>query len=334
MYALTLEEEKKFLAIRSPKNKFSINMQNKIHLDTDLGGDTDDLCALAMLLKWLDVQIIGITTNTEKEAKRAGYTKYALKVAGKENIPVKAGSDIASGYYRGLPGLPNERDYWPEPISSSPNPLDEALELLKDSIEQESIVVGIGAFTNFFLLDQKYPGILKKTKLFLMGGYVYPVREGYPQWGNNIDWNIQVDVKSAKYVLENSNPTLIPLSVTVETAIRRAFLPALRQSGKLGEIMANQAEALNREHDHESKIGKSCHNLPTDILNFQHDALACAIALGWNKGVEVEEVPLRFEIKDTYLHEIPDKNGKPIKVVTKVDGDKFSELWLNIVTRS
>ena len=24
----------------------------KIHLDTDLGGDIDDLCALAMLLKW------------------------------------------------------------------------------------------------------------------------------------------------------------------------------------------------------------------------------------------------------------------------------------------
>ncbi len=34
----------------------------KVHLDTDLGGDTDDLCALAMLLKWPDIQITGITT--------------------------------------------------------------------------------------------------------------------------------------------------------------------------------------------------------------------------------------------------------------------------------
>ena len=31
---------------------------------------------------------------------------------------------------------------------------------------------------------------------------------------------------------------------------------------------------------------------------------------------------------------IPDKNGKPIKVVTKVDGNKFNEFWLNIVTNS
>jgi purine nucleosidase len=304
----------------------------KVHLDTDLGGNSDDLCALAMLLKWPNVQIIGITTNTEKEAKRSGYTKYALQVAGIEDIPVKSGSDITSGYYRGQPGLPNESEYWPEAILSSPNPLDEALELLKASIEQDAIVIGIGSFTNFCLLDQKYPGILKKAKLFLMGGYIYPVREGYPQRGNDTDWNIQVDVNSAKYVLENSNPTLIPLSVTVETAIRRAYLPKLSQAGKLGEIMATQAAALNKEYDNEGKFGKICSGLPNDILNFQHDALACAIALGWNDGVEVKEVPLRFEIKETYLHEIPDENGKPTQVVTKVNGDKFNELWLSTVT--
>lgn len=305
----------------------------KVHLDTDLGGDTDDLCALAMLLKWPNVELTGVTTNTEKEAKRAGYTKYALKLAGRDNIPVEAGSDINSGHYRGQPGLPNESDYWPEPIEPSPNPLDEVLELLKASIEQEAIVIGIGAFTNFFLLDQKYPGILKKAKLYLMGGYIYPVPEGYPQWGNDMDWNIQVDVNSAKYVLENSSPTLIPLSVTVQTAIRRAYLPKLREAGKLGEIMAHQAEALNKEYDNEGKIGKTCRNLPPDILNFQHDALACAIALGWSDGVKIKEVPLRFEIKDSYLHEIPDENGKPIKVVTKIDGNKFNEIWLDLILK-
>src|SRR3989344_3819095 len=124
----------------------------KVHLDTDLGGDTDDLCALAMLLKWPNVQITGITTNTENNGKRAGYTKYALKVVGRETIPVKAGADVSGGFYRGKPGLPNESDYWPEPIDASPNPIDEALELLKSSIEQEATIVGIGAFTNLFLL--------------------------------------------------------------------------------------------------------------------------------------------------------------------------------------
>lgn len=305
----------------------------KIHLDTDLGGDTDDLCALAMILKWPDIEITGITTNTELDGKRAGYTKYALKVAGREYIPVKAGADVSSGFYRGKPGLPNEKDYWPEPILPSPNPVDEELDLLKSSIEQDTIIIGIGAFTNLFLLDQKYPGILKKARLYLMGGYVYPVREGYPQWGNDMDWNIQVDVNSAKYVLENSSPTLIPLTVTIETAIRRAYLPSLRQSGELGEIMAIQAEAINREYNNEVKFGDTCKGLPSDILNFQHDALACAIALGWNDGVEIQEVPLRFEVKDSYLHEIIGNSGKPTKVVIRVNGDRFNEFWFNIVTK-
>ena len=41
-----------------------------------------------------------VAEQDEKEAKRAGYTKYALQVSGIEDIPVKAGSDITSGYSR------------------------------------------------------------------------------------------------------------------------------------------------------------------------------------------------------------------------------------------
>jgi inosine-uridine nucleoside N-ribohydrolase len=303
----------------------------KVHLDTDIGGDPDDLCALAMLLKWPDVQLTGITTVGDDNGKRAGYAKYALQLAGREDIPVKAGADISEGYYRPTPGIPNENDYWPEPISPLPNAVDEAIELLKQSIEQETIIICIGPFTNLFLLDKKYPGIIPLAKLFLMGGSIYPIREGFPQWGNEMDWNIQVDVTSAKYVLENSNPTLIPMTVTVETAIRRAYLPELRQSGKLGEVLAMQAEAANKEYSNEEKIGKTCKGLPDDILNFQHDPLACAIALGWN-GVTIEELPLKFEIEDNQLHEIIHPNGKKTRVVTKVEREKFDELWLKAVT--
>ncbi len=305
----------------------------KVHLDTDIGGDPDDLCALAMLLKWPDVQLTGITTVSDDKGKRAGYTKYALHLVGREDIAVKAGADIAEGHYRPTPGIPNEKDYWPEPIVSLPNVVEEAIELLKQSIEQEAIIIGIGPFTNLFLLDKKYPGILQQAKLYLMGGYIYPIREGYPQWGNEMDWNIQVDVTSAKYVLENSNPTLIPMTITVETALRRAYLPALKQSGKLGEVLALQAEAANKEYSNEEKIGKTCKGLPDDILNFQHDPLACAVALGWN-GVTIEEIPLKFEIKNNELHEIIHPEGKKTRVVTKVESEKFNELWLKTVTTS
>ncbi len=41
----------------------------RIHLDTDLGGDTDDLCALALLLAWPGVEITGITTVAEAHGR-------------------------------------------------------------------------------------------------------------------------------------------------------------------------------------------------------------------------------------------------------------------------
>jgi purine nucleosidase len=45
----------------------------KVHLDTDLGGDPDDVCALAMLLKWPGVEITAITTTAEAGGRRACY---------------------------------------------------------------------------------------------------------------------------------------------------------------------------------------------------------------------------------------------------------------------
>lgn len=302
----------------------------KVHLDTDLGGDLDDLCALATLLKWPNIKILGITTVTDDGGRRAGFTRYALRLAGKSDIPVKAGADVSLGCYRIKCGYQDER-YWPGSIPKVENSPDEALELLKKSIKEDALIIGIGPFTNLYLLDKKYPGILRKAKLFLMGGYLYPPKEGYPQWKRNYDFNIEVDVVSAKHVLENSQPTLIPLTVTIETFLRRAYLEKLRQSDDLGKLIAKQAEFFAVDWNFEEKFGKTCSKLPDDTINFQHDSLTCAVALGW-KGVKIEERPLKFEVKDTWLHEIVDKEGKMTKVVTEVDGEKFSEFWLKLVT--
>lgn len=47
----------------------------KLHLDTDIGGDLDDLCALALLLKTPDLAITGVTTTAETNGRRAGYVQ-------------------------------------------------------------------------------------------------------------------------------------------------------------------------------------------------------------------------------------------------------------------
>lgn len=72
-------------------------------------------------------------------------------------------------------------------------------------------------------------------------------------------------------------------------------------------------------------------DLGGDIIDFQHDSLACAIALGWKDGIEIEEYPLFQEEKAGWLYEriSPAGNpGNPVHVVTKVDGSRFNEFWL------
>jgi inosine-uridine nucleoside N-ribohydrolase len=313
------------------KHGSSHKIMVKVHLDTDFGGDIDDLCALALLLRWPGVELAGITTVAEENGRRAGYVRYVLGLEGRSGIPVAAGAEADGGFYREKPGLPDEERYWPEPVAPAPGPVEEALRLLRDSIEGGCLILGVGPYTNLYLLDLRYPGILSQARLFLMGGYLHPPRAGFPAWGNEMDYNIQVDVKSAKHVIEHSYPTLIPLTVTVETYLRRASLDSLRDSGALGRLIVRQAEAFEVEYRNETTIGATCPGLPRDIINFQHDPLACAIALGWKEGVEIEEALLVLEVKDGWLTERTGKAGYPARVVTKVDGRRFSEFWLNRV---
>ena len=148
-----------------------------------------------------------------------------------------------------------------------------------------------------------------------------------------MDYNVQVDVASAQVVLEHSSPTLVPLSVTVETWLRRAYLPALRRAGPLARLIARQAEAFAGDEAIEARYGRTCAGLPDDTINFQHDPLACAIALGWNDGVEIDIIPLKSEVEDGWLRQRVDAGGTPTRVVTRVDGGRFSEFWLRTVTR-
>jgi inosine-uridine nucleoside N-ribohydrolase len=304
----------------------------KLHLDTDLGGDIDDLCALAMLCKWPEVEFSAVTTNQDNGGRRAGYVRYALDSAGKPEIPVAAGADASLDCYRFFPALPDEKRYWPEPIPPTPGPIDAALDLLQSSIDDGAIIIGIGAYTNLTLLEKRNPGCLEKANLCLMGGYIFPVPDGFPQWGYDMDWNMQIDAESALMVLERANPLLVPMTITMQTWLRRVDLPALSQAGPLEKLIARQAEAWAEDHRMESRFGETCSGLPKDTINFQHDPLACAIALGWCDGIEIEEIPVVSEIRESWLRQRVEPAGKPTRVTTRVDGSKFADFWLKLVT--
>ncbi len=84
----------------------------------------------------------------------------------------------------------------------------------------------------------------------------------------------------------------------------------------MGQLLARQAEAFAKDEDMETRFGRTCDGLPHDIINFLHDPLACAIALDWNKGVEIRELPVKSEIIDGSLYQTVDSSGKATRVVT------------------
>src|SRR4051812_927666 len=116
----------------------------KVHLDTDLGGDIDDLCALALLLRWSPaVQFTGITVVGDSGGRRTGMVRAVLGMVGRGDIPVAAGANQEQGFYPYALGLPPEERYWAQPITPSPNAPEGAVELLKASIDQGATIIGI-----------------------------------------------------------------------------------------------------------------------------------------------------------------------------------------------
>lgn len=307
----------------------------KLHIDTDIGGDIDDLCALALALKWPDAEIVGVTTVAEHEGRRAGYVRRVLELAGRTDVAVAAGADASGGFYREFPLLPKrEEDYWPGGVDSYPTPLEEALELLERSMREGATLCAIGPYTNLALLERRSPGALREARVCVMGGFVYAPREGFPQWDYKRDYNVQVDVESAHVVFNSvESPTLVTLAVTAETALRRSQLDALKNGDALARLVATQAEVYAETEHRAAEYARSYAKLPEDFINYQHDPLACAVALGWNEGIEAEELPLKSSIEDGWLVQRVEEGGRPVKVVTRVDGRAFDDLWLRTVTR-
>lgn len=304
-----------------------------VHLDTDLGGDTDDLCALALLLAWPDVEITGITTCLEAGGRRAGYVSEALKLAKRTGIPVAAGAEGGLMGLHQVPDYPDEGAMWPEPVPPRPGRPGEALDLLNASIERGATIIGIGPYTNLALYEAARPGRLSGVPVVLMGGSLGPLPSGLPDWGPELDWNMYEDAAAAQRVFESCAPTLVPVAATLQTHLCLGDLPSLERAGPLSALLARQAR-VHAEANQMPALGKRYPGLPDDLLNFQHDALTCAVALGWS-GARVEELRLRFGLHQGRWPVFrPEADGKPVQVVTSVDGAAFRLDWLNLVTGS
>jgi inosine-uridine nucleoside N-ribohydrolase len=301
----------------------------RIHLDTDLGGDTDDACALAMLLGWPGVELVGITTTIDPGGRRAGLVAHCLQLAGRDDIPVAAGAEVSMTTLRCPGAIPDDPRYWPSAIPPRPSPPGAAPDLLDRSIQQGATVVAIGPWTNLALLEIARPGRLGRVPVVVMGGWTQPPAAGLPAWGPEMDWNVQCDTRAAQILAVTTRLTLVTLPATLRAHLRAADLPRLGASGPLGALLARQAEAHAEDHQM-AELGRAHAGLPDDLVNFQYDPVACAVAVGW-KGAVVRELRLRPVLDGEVLRFQPDQDGRLMPVVIDVDGASFTDTWLRTV---
>ena len=301
----------------------------RIHLDTDLGGDTDDACALAMLLGWPGVELVGITTTADPGGLRAGYVGHLLDLAGRDDIPVAAGATVSLSTLESADPIIGDKRHWPPEARSRPSPPGAALDLLARNIRRGATVVAIGPLTNLALLEVLRPGTFVGVQVVAVGGWLPTRVEGLPTWGPEMDWNIAWDTKAAEIVaIRAEQLTLAPLPTMLKATLRARDLPRLRASGPLGVLLADQASAHGADFDM-AAMGRSHAGLPDDLLNFQYDPVACAVAVGWT-GVVIEELPLQTVLGE-HLRLLPDEAARHIRVVVDLDGARFGDVWLTAV---
>ncbi|MEJ7583184.1 MAG: nucleoside hydrolase [Acidimicrobiales bacterium] len=155
--------------------------------------------------------------------------------------------------------------------------------------------------------------------------------DGLPPCGPDYDWNVLCDTTAADIVVRQAGElTVVPLSLTLRVHLRRDQMAPLRAAGPLGRLIAFQAENQGEEEAN-AELGRNHAALPDDLLNFQHDPVACAAAIGWPCVTLQEERRIRPEREGDLLRFVDDDDGRPCRVGIDVDTDLFDSMWLQAV---
>jgi purine nucleosidase len=302
----------------------------RVHVDTDFAGDTDDACAVALLLGATDVELTAFTTVADPDGRRAGYLKHFLHLAGRAaSVAAGAGTSLTTG--RAMGEVQDHAVYWgDEQVPTVPRPEGAAIELLGQSIDAGATVVAIGPYTNLARLEAVRPGILGRARIVVMGGWIAPPRRGLPPWGPEMDWNVQCDTTAAETVFRATGDlTLVTLGATLDAHLCEHDLERLQASGRLGKLLARQAGAHGEEHDM-SAFGRAHGELPDDLLNFQYDVVAAAVALELPVATLTQQ-RLRPRLDGAILRFEEHPTGRVVSVATSVDGERLNELWIRAV---
>lgn len=126
--------------------------------------------------------------------------------------------------------------------------------------------------------------------------------------------------------------TLVTLPATLDAPLRRRDIDRLHAPGPLCRLLVRQAKAHGDEH-HMREFGRAHPGLPDDLLNFQYDVVACAVAVGMPLAV-LEDLVLAPRRDDGLLRFEARQGGRTVTTTTNVNGDTLNGIWLASINRA
>ena len=250
------------------------NQSTGVILDTDIGYDADDFFALLLLLNSPELDIDLIVTGDEVEGKRFQLTKKILRISGHTDIPILAGADLGN---KNFPV--NELIVGESSAAADPD----VIEKMKNMIDgfEKITYINIQGFSNLSALLTAFPEVVKKLKVYQMGGSL-----DYSHHAGWVEHNVRIDVPAAQHVIHSGvDITLVMTQTTIDPGYSFhedcSIMKRLKVSDNALHKMLHRSVLLFSEMLIKRGI--------TDPWPFAHDPLLASVALG-KTFVDFEDV--------------------------------------------
>ncbi|MCW4019776.1 MAG: nucleoside hydrolase [Candidatus Bathyarchaeota archaeon] len=203
-------------------------------LDTDIGGDIDDVWALTLMLKSPELDVKLVATDTGNTTYRAKIVAKMLEVAGRTDIPISIGLHLSDrmgrqsawveGYdlssYRGVVHKDGAGAII-DTIMGSPKPIT---------------IICIGPIPNVAAALEREPRIAERARFVGMHGCIRKSPEEYGEGtGVVAEYNVRVDPKACQKVF------MAPWDVTITPLDTCGFV---RLEGKKYRAVRNCADPV------------------------------------------------------------------------------------------
>jgi len=305
----------------------------RVILDTDIGTDVDDACALALALRSPEIRLEAVTVVYGDVELRARIVRKLLAIAGPKYADVPVGKGV------GQPLLGKRPVYWaghegqgilgpdePPMPPDTPHAVDLIVSTVLDN-PGEITLLSIGPLTNLATAVVREPTLSHRVKeVILMGGVVRLGDSLSFPWAEH---NIRCDPEAAHIVFSAGWPiTMVGLDVTLQVTIQREQLRRLSAvDSPLNRAVVDQLDRYM------TNCGRN--------FTYLHDPLALAVAIDPSL---VRLVPMHVDVETrgeftsgatvACLPSKSDPRSEPnANVAVAVDVNRFLEFFFGRLSR-